>query len=312
MSQQPVTLNETILSPDKGWGIDVKELWRFRELLFFLTWRDVKVRYKQTALGVLWALIQPVMMMVVFTVVFGRMARVPTGDVPYPIFVYAGLLPWTFFSTAITSCANSVVKSERLITKVYFPRIAIPIASVGAALVDLGIAFSVLAALMWWYGIVPGLTILWLPALVLLTLFAAMGIGVTLAALNVSYRDFRYIVPYLVQLWLFATPAVYMETAAPPAAQADAASVATATPAEQAAGNSPPDAASTTGQLPSSIRTIMQLNPLTGVIGAFRAVILDQPIPLRGLAISAVEIVVLFAIGVLYFRRVEESFADIV
>lgn len=295
---QTLSADEVVLGPEKSWYLNLGELWQYRELLFFLTWRDVKVRYKQTVLGVLWAVIQPVMMMVVFTIVFGRMAKVPTGDIPYPIFVYAGLLPWTFFSNAISSCANSVVKSERLITKVYFPRIAIPIASIGAALVDFAIAFSVLGVLMWWYGVSPSVGLVLLPVLVLITLLAAIGVGLILAALNVAYRDFRYIVPFLIQLWLFATPTVYMDTAAADQ-QADATSAGEVSDAPSHA-------------IPEVIRIGMELNPMTGVIATFRAIVLDQEIPVRSLLISLASIILILAVGLLYFRRVEESFADIV
>ena len=173
--------------------------------------RDVKVRYKQTALGAAWAILQPAMLMVVFTIFFGRMANVPTADIPYPLFAYAGLVPWTFFATAITSAGNSVVGSERLITKIYFPRLAIPFAAVGAALVDFFIALSLLVAMMIYYGIAPGPGLLLVPVFLALLTLAALGVGTLLGALNVYYRDFRYVVPFLVQIWMFATPSVYMQ-----------------------------------------------------------------------------------------------------
>jgi lipopolysaccharide transport system permease protein len=200
-----------IIEPRSGWRlVDVRELWRYRELLYFLTLRDVKVRYKQTLLGAAWAVIQPFMMMVVFTIFLGRMAKVSSGDFPYPVFVYAGLLPWSFFSTAISNAGHSVVGSERLITKIYFPRLAVPFASVGAAIADFFIAFSVLLGMMLWYGIAPGWSILLVPLLIFMVALTALGVGAMLAALNVAYRDFRYVIPFLVQLWMFATPTVYM------------------------------------------------------------------------------------------------------
>jgi lipopolysaccharide transport system permease protein len=259
--------------------INVAELWKFRELLAFLVWRDVKVRYKQTLLGAAWAVLQPAMMMVVFTVFFARMARVPAGDLPYPLFVYAGLLPWTFFSTSIANAANSVVGSERLITKIYFPRLAIPFASVGAAVVDFAIAFGLLVAMMLWYGVMPGPAILLVPVLCVLFALAAAGVGTLLAALNVAYRDFRYVVPFLVQLWMFATPTIYMDPAANGAGPFDLA---------------------------------LMANPLAPLVAAFRAAVLGGPIPWIPLAIAAAASVTMFLAGCLYFRRVEDSFSDII
>src|SRR6266699_479109 len=202
----------TIIRPSTGWQlINVRELYRYRDLLFFLTWRDVKVRYKQTLLGAAWAILQPLMMMVVFTIFFGRMAKVSTGNLPYPIFAFAGLLPWTFFATAIANAGNSVVGSERLVTKIYFPRLAVPFAAVGAAIVDFCIAFAMLAMMMAYYlmkgaPIHIGSALLMAPVIFALIVLAATGVGTLLAALNVAYRDFRYVIPFLVQLWLFATP----------------------------------------------------------------------------------------------------------
>ncbi|MEX2027810.1 MAG: ABC transporter permease, partial [Pirellulaceae bacterium] len=205
------TRPQTVIEPPRGWQlINVAELWSFRELLGFLIWRDVKVRYKQTLLGAAWAVLQPALMMVVFTLFFGRMARVPAGDLPYPLFVLAGLLPWTFFSTAISQGAQSVVSSERLITKIYFPRLAIPFASVGVAIVDLVIASGLLLALMAWYRVPMSPTVLLVVPIMFCLLLAASGVGALLAALNVAYRDFRYVVPFLVQVWMFSTPTIYM------------------------------------------------------------------------------------------------------
>lgn len=266
-----------------GWQlVNLRELWRYRELVGFLTWRDVKIRYKQTVLGAAWAVLQPAMMMVVFTIFFGRLANVSSGTLPYPLFVYAGLLPWFFFSSAITSAGNSVVGSERLITKIYFPRLAIPFAAVGAAVVDFLIACSVLLAMMLWYGIVPGPGVLLVPLLVIVLALAGLGMGTLLAALNVAYRDFRYVIPFLVQLWMFATPTVYMQLSD-----------------EQ-------------GGASSRLNYLLSLNPLVGVIAAFRAATLGGTIPWAQLAISTAAVGAIFVLGCLYFRRVEDSFADII
>jgi lipopolysaccharide transport system permease protein len=271
---------ETLIRPATSWQlINVRELWRFRELLYYLTWRDVKVRYKQTLLGAAWAVLQPAMMMVVFTIFFGRMAGVPSGDLPYPLFVYAGLLPWTFFATAVANAGNSVVGSERLITKIYFPRLAIPFAAVGAAVVDFAVAFGLLVVLMLWYGIVPGTGMLLLPALVGLIVLAAAGVGTLLAALNVAYRDFRYVIPFLVQLWMFATPTVYMQ------------------PAEASA---------------DGLRAFAVLNPMITFVGGFRAACLGGPVQWAELGVSAATVAAVFVLGCLYFRQVEDGFADII
>jgi lipopolysaccharide transport system permease protein len=275
----------TFIRPTSGWQlVNFQELWRYRELLFFLTWRDVKVRYKQTLLGAAWAILQPVMMMVVFTIFFGRMAKVPTGNLPYSLFVFAGLLPWTFFATAIANAGNSVVGSERLITKIYFPRLAIPFAAIGAAIVDFCMAVIVLAIMMGYYAmkgapihIGPGLLLV--PVIFALIVLAAVGVGTLLAALNVAYRDFRYVLPFLVQLWLFATPTVYMQPTADSSAR---------------------------------MQIALAINPLAGLIASFRAAALGGAIPWNHLALSAVSVAALFLVGCLYFRKVEDGFADII
>ena len=270
----------TRIRPTQGWQwINLGELWQFRELIFFLIWRDVKVRYKQTLLGAAWAILQPLLMMVVFTIFFGRMAGVPSGDLPYPLFAYAGLLPWTFFSTAIATAGNSVVGSERLITKIYFPRLTVPFAAVGAAVVDFVIALGLLIVMMAYYRIAPGPGLLLAPVVFGLITLAALGIGTLLSALNVAYRDFRYVIPFMVQLWMFATPTVYMQTKATPG-----------------------------GWIP----VLLALNPLTSLIAAFRASVLGGPIPWDQLAIASAAVVLLFVLGCLYFRRVEDGFADII
>jgi lipopolysaccharide transport system permease protein len=270
----------TVIAPSRAWSApDFAELWKFRELLYFLVWRDVKVRYKQTILGAAWAVLQPASMMIVFAIFFGRMAKVPAGDLAYPLFVYLGLLPWTFFATAIASAGNSVVGSERLVTKVYFPRLAIPLAAVGAAIVDFLIALVLLVGLMVWYRAAPGPQVLLVPVILLLIALAAAGVGTLLAALTVAYRDFRHVMPFLVQLWLFATPAVYMSVGddAPPLA-----------------------------------RVALAANPLNALIAGFRAAVLGVPVPWAALGLSAALVVIILSAGLLYFRRVEDSFADVI
>jgi lipopolysaccharide transport system permease protein len=271
----------TVIRPPRGWRlINVRELWHARDLLYFLAWRDVKVRYKQAVLGAAWAVLQPALMMVVFTVFFSRLAGLPSGELPYEVFVLAGLLPWTFFATAVASAGNSVVGSERLITKVYFPRLAVPFAAAGAAVVDFVIALGLLAVLMACFGVPPAATALLAPVVFLFILLAALGFGTLLAALNVAYRDFRYVIPFLLQLWVLATPAVYMEL-----------------PAELRAG---------------WVGAAMALNPLTGLIDAFRACLVGGAIDWTLLGLSCVVVVVVFLAGCLYFRRVEDRFADII
>jgi lipopolysaccharide transport system permease protein len=270
----------TLIRPPRGWQlINFRELWRFRELLYFLTWRDVKVRYKQTLLGAAWAILQPAMMMVIFTIFFARMAGVPSGDIPYPLFAYAGLLPWTFFAAAISNAGNSVVGSERLVTKIYFPRLAFPFASVGAAVVDFGMALVLLLGMMLYYGYMPGLGVLLAVILFGATVLAALGMGALLAALNVAYRDFRYVIPFMVQMWMFATPTIYMD------------------PGETSGGR---------------FQAVLALNPMTGLVASFRAAALDQPIPWSQFALSTACACLMFLIGCLYFRKVEDNFADII
>ena len=275
----------TNIRPATGWQLlNVRELWQYRELLYFLTWRDVKVRYKQTLLGAAWAVLQPALMMVVFTIFFGRMANVPTGGLPYPIFVFAGLLPWTFFATAIANAGNSVVGSEKLITKIYFPRLAVPLAAVGAAVVDFVVACGLLVVLIVFYrlrGAPIHLTagILMVPAIFTLIILAATGVGAMLAALNVNYRDFRYVIPFLVQIWLFATPTVYLQPSAS-----------------------------------DSIRMQIALaaNPMAALVASFRSAVLGRPLPWHHLELAAVCCVLVFLGGCLYFRKVEDSFADVI
>ncbi len=299
----------TLIRPAQGWQlINFGELWQFRELIYFLTWRDVKVRYKQTLLGAAWAILQPLLMMVVFTIFFGRMAGVSSGGVDYPLFAYAGLLPWTFFATAIASAGNSVVGSERLITKIYFPRLAVPFAAVGAAIVDFLIAFGLLIAMMVYYRVAPGWGLLLVPPIFGAILLAALGVGTLLAALNVAYRDFRYVIPFLVQVWMFATPSIYMHVADEPAVVASRGASAPAAP------TGPRADVGKAGKRPLSpaVRAALALNPMTGLIGTFRAAVLGGPIPWGKLAASSGCALVAFFVGCFYFRRVEDSFADII
>lgn len=270
----------TYIEPPSGWElVKVGELWQHRELLYFLVWRDVKVRYKQTVLGVTWGLLQPLMMMLVFTLFFGRMAGFATGHVPYPLFAFAGVLPWIFFSTALMNASNSVVGSERLISKVYFPRLLIPFAAVGAAAFDFLAAFGLLLVMMFLYQVWPTWHMLLAPVVFFFILLASLGFGTALAALNVRYRDFRHVIPFFVQFWMFATPTVYMQPKAGHGGLTDWA---------------------------------LKLNPLTSLIGAFRAACLGSPFDWTGFVLSAAAVVVVFVAGCFFYRRAEALFADII
>ncbi len=266
-----------VIRPTPGWrAIDVGELWRYRELLHFLVWRDIKVRYKQTVIGAAWAILQPVCTMVIFSIFFGAFARIPSDGVPYPVFVYAGLLPWLFFANAVSQGGVSLASQTHLLTKVYFPRLFLPAASMGVGLVDFALAFTVYLGLMLWYGQAPGLEILLVPFLVGLTATTALGVGVLLAALTVAYRDFRIVVPFMVQIWFFLTPVVYPLTI-----------------------------------VPESWRWLMALNPMTGIISGFRAALLGQPIDWPALSAAVVVSCGALVVGILYFRRTERFFADV-
>jgi lipopolysaccharide transport system permease protein len=263
----------------RGWrSLKLGELWHARELLYFLTLSNIKVRYKQTLLGASWAVIQPFFTMVVFSLFFGRLAKIPSDGIPYPVFSFAALVPWTFFANGLTQSSESVVRIANTVKRVYFPRLVIPLSSIMSGLVDFVLAFVVLIGMMLWYGIVPGVNIVWVPAFLLLALATALGAGFFLAALNVEYRDVRYVVPFLVQCWLFATPIAY----------------------------------------PSSLlsepwRTLYGLNPMAGVIEGFRWSLLGTGVaPGPMLAVSAAVAVLFLVLGTLYFRRVERTFADVV
>jgi lipopolysaccharide transport system permease protein len=271
----------TVIRPVSSWQlINFRELWQFRDLLYFLMWRDVKVRYKQTLLGAAWAILQPVLLMVVFLICFSRVPGVSAGDYQYyPLFVYAGLLPWTFFATAINNSGNSIVGSERLITKVYFPRLAVTFAAVGAAAVDFCIAFGLLAAMMVYYWQPPTLNLLLVPVIFGIIVLAAAGVGTGLAALNVAYRDVRYVIPFLVQVWMFATPTIYMQ---------------------------PPESPQ------GSLLLLLRVNPMAALVAAFRAAVLGGTIPWAELGLSSACALLFFLTGCLYFRKVENNFADII
>jgi lipopolysaccharide transport system permease protein len=304
----------TRIRPPRGWqGINARELWQFRELIYFLAWRDVKVRYKQTLLGAAWAILQPLLMMVIFTIFFAQLAGVPSGGIPYPLFAYAGLLPWTFFATAIAGAGNSVIGSERLITKIYFPRLGVPFAAVGAAVVDFVIALGLLIAMMVYYHdrVAPGPGLLLVPVIFGVILLAGLGVGTLLAALNVAYRDFRYVIPFLVQIWMFATPSVYMQVGEPPRATAERPAAAPAA-AGTGAGARPEGGGPSRRPLGPAVRAALALNPMTGLITGFRAAVLGGRIPWGELAGSSACAVLAFLAGCLYFRRVEDAFADII
>ncbi len=253
------------------------ELWTHRELLYFLTWRDIKLRYKQTALGALWAILQPLLMMVVFTVLFGKLAHVPSDGLPYPVFTFAGLVPWQFFQSAASQGSASLIGNSQLVTKVYFPRMAISGAAVGAALVDFAIALLILFAMMACYGITPSARIAMFPALVALLVIFAGAVGMWMAGMNVKYRDIKYVLPFMLQLWMFATPVIY--------------------PASF---------------LPAAWRWVLMLNPLTGIIGGFRSALLDKPFDWPAMAVAAALTLGSAAYSVWSFRRMERSFADVI
>jgi lipopolysaccharide transport system permease protein len=270
---------ETIIRPKKTIsGNDLKELWQYRELLYFFSWRDLKVRYKQTAIGILWALFQPFITMVVFTVFFGKFAKIPSDNVPYPIFVFVGLLVWQFFSNSLSDASDSMVSNQAIITKVYFPRIILPIASTLTRLVDFFVASTILVGLMIYYHFLPHLAgLLILPLLLLITFMAAVGGGFFLSSLNVKYRDVRYVLPFFIQLMLFVTPVIYPASIA------------------------------------GKYSKILALNPLTGIIKAAQAAILgNAPINWGLLGISGLACFGLFVIGMVYFKLTEKFFADVI
>ncbi len=269
----------TIIRPSRGWiSLNLRDLWEYRELLYFLTWRDIKVRYKQTVLGAAWAIIQPFFTMVVFSLFFGKLAKVPSDNIPYPLFSYAALVPWQFFANGLSQSSTSLVASANLIKKVYFPRLVVPISAVISGGVDFVLAFVVLLGMMLFYGIVPTVAIVWLPLLLLLALVTSLGVGLWLTAMNVQFRDVRYAIPFLIQAWMFATPIAY----------------------------------------PSSLldepwRTLYGINPMAGVVEGFRWALLGtETTPGPIMLVSSLVAVGLLVSGAFYFRRMEKTFADVV
>jgi len=277
VSAAPVPVQR--IEPSRGWvSLKLRELWEYRELLYFLTWRDIKVRYKQTLLGAAWAIIQPFFTMVVFSLFFGKLAKIPSDGIPYPIFSYAALVPWTFFANGLNQSANSLVGSANLIKKVYFPRLTIPISTVLSGVVDFALAFAVLLGMMLYYGITPRVQALYLPFFLLLALITALGVGLWLSAMNVQFRDVRYVVPFLTQFWMFATPIAYPSSLLTP-----------------------------------TWRVVYGLNPMVGVVEGFRWALLGKgsaPGPM--LLVSTLAALVILISGAYYFRRMEKTFADVV
>jgi len=273
-------LPEIVLEPPHGWlDLRLRQLWFYRELLYFFIWRDLKVRYKQTVLGATWAILQPVLTMIVFSIVFGKLANIkPPDGIPYPVFSYAALLPWQLFSGALANASSSLVINQSLVTKVYFPRILLPLASVLSGLVDFGIAFIVLLGLMIYYHITPTWAVLFLPLFILLALATALAVSLWLSAFNVKYRDFKYMIPFLLQFWMYATPIAYPSTL-----------------------------------IPEKWRLVFGLNPMAGVVGGFRWALLGMKAEVAPLLILAVIIVViLLTSGLIYFQRMEQTFADVI
>jgi lipopolysaccharide transport system permease protein len=285
MTQQPheppptTTGEVSIIEPPGRWRLlDLREVWRYRELLFFLAWRDVKVRYKQTVIGVVWVVLQPLLTMVVFTLIFGLLLSAPSDGEPYPVFTFVALLPWTFFAAALTRAGISLVADADLISKIYFPRIILPLAAILSALVDFGVSFVILIAMLAFYGIVPGTAVLFLPVLLGLSFLTAFAFASWLAALNVKYRDVTHTIPFLVQFWFFLTPVAYSSSL-----------------------------------IPEAWRFVYSLNPMTGVIEGFRWALLGQEAtPVTSLVLSAVIVVCVLLGGLVYFHRTEHEFADVV
>lgn len=275
----PEELPVFFIKPEEGLAsVGLKELWEYRELLYFFVWRDIKVRYKQTVLGAAWAIIQPFFLMVVFSLFFGRLAGVPSDGIPYPVFVYCALLPWQLFAHALSESSNSLVANERLLTKVYFPRLLIPTSSVLGGLVDFAVAFIILLLMMAWYGIRPSWAIVTLPAFVLLAMASALGVGLWLSALNVRYRDVRYTIGFLIQFWLLATPVAYPSSL-----------------------------------IPGRWRALYGLNPMAGVVEGFRWALLGKSEPPGALlAVSAAAVILILIGGLYFFRRFESEFADVI
>ena len=275
---QTPELPTLVIRPPRKWvPIDLGELWSYRELLFFFVWRDVKIRYKQTGLGVAWAVIQPLFTMLIFSVIFGGLAKIPSDGVPYPLFSLAALLPWQLFSEGMTRSTTSMVANANIITKVYFPRLIMPIAGIISPIVDFLVAIGILVLMMAYYGFVPTMNVVFLPLFVLLALATSLGVGLWLSALNVQYRDFQYTVPFLIQIWMYASPVVY-----------------------------------STNLVPAKYQLLYGLNPMAGVIEGFRWALLGSAPPSGVIALSVVVVLVLLVSGAFYFKKMEQYFADIV
>jgi lipopolysaccharide transport system permease protein len=279
MLQAPNEYPTVHIAARRGWlALDIAELWAYRELLYFFVWRDIKVRYKQTVIGAAWAILQPVMTMLVFSLFFGRLAKIPSQGLPYPVFYYCALLPWMYFSTAMQGATNIVVDQQRIITKIYFPRVILPIAAVLSGLLDFAISFVVFLAIMMYYRIMPTAAIIWLPGFALLAILTALGVGLWLSALNALYRDVRYVLPFLVQFWMFASPVAYPSSL-----------------------------------VPEKWRWLYGLNPMAGVIEGFRWALTGhgQP-PGILLAASSAGVILLVFSGLIYYHAVEGTIADVV
>jgi lipopolysaccharide transport system permease protein len=275
---QEATVPTLVIRPPRKWvPVDLHELWAYRELLAAFTMRDVKLRYKQTGLGIAWAVLQPLLTMVIFTIFFGGLAHIPSDGVPYPLFVLAALLPWTLFSDGLTRSTTSMVTNSNIMTKVYFPRLIMPLASIISPLVDFSVSFIILLAMMVYYGVAPTLHILFLPLFILLALATSLGVGLWLSALNVKYRDFQYTVPFLIQIWMFGSPVVYSSSL-----------------------------------VPASLRIWYGLNPMAGVIEGFRWALLGTGTPSAMVFVSVGMVILLLVSGMFYFRRMEQYYADIV
>jgi lipopolysaccharide transport system permease protein len=268
-----------LVEPPRRWeALDLGELWRYRELLYFLAWRDIKVRYKQTVIGAGWAILQPFLTMVVFSIIFGGLLKVPSDGVPYPVFSYAALLPWNFFAGALTRSGNSLVADANLISKIYFPRLILPFSAVLSLILDFAVAFIILLIMMLFYGIVPGIAVLTLPLFLLLALMTALACGIWLSAVNIKYRDVAYVIPFLAQFWLFVTPVAYPSTI-----------------------------------IPQTWHVFYGLNPMAGVVEGFRWALLGQAnLPWHVVLVSALVVLALLIGGLFYFRKTEHEFADII
>jgi lipopolysaccharide transport system permease protein len=267
-----------ITPPTRWWVLPFGELWDFRELVYFFVWRDIKIRYKQTAIGAAWAVLQPLLTMLIFSLFFGKLAHIPSEGLPYPVFYYSALLPWMYFAAALQNATNTIVDNQRLVTKVYFPRLALPLSSVLSGLVDFGISFLMFIVIMIYYGIHPGAAVLWLPVFLLLAVFTALGVGLWLSALHAIYRDVRYVLPFLVQFWMFASPVAYPSTL-----------------------------------VPAKWRWLYALNPLAGVIEGFRWSLTGRGNPPgRILLVSSAMVVAILLGGLGYFQKMETTIADVV